>query len=160
MKLQKRVVLLETLSKPVYYVILYIALAVYWRGHNEPGGGFIGGLIAASSNVFWASVFGMQAAKKRLPLGAPVLLVACGAFLAALSGLPGLFFGYSYLHHLWWDLPLGFTTLPLSTVQLFDLGIFMCVWGGIGGYAVELMDLGNIKSENTSTISTTEGEHV
>lgn len=159
MKLQQRVVLLETLSKPVYYVILFIALAVYWRGHNEPGGGFIGGLIAASSNVFWASVFGMEAAKKRLPLRSPMVLVAWGAFLAALSGLPGLLTGHSYLYHLWWELPLGFTTLPLSTVQLFDLGIFMCVWGGIGGYGIELMDLGNIQQE-TSPNKTTQGEQV
>lgn len=159
MNLQKRVVLLETLSKPVYYLILCIALAVYWRGHNEPGGGFIGGLIAASSNVFWASVFGMQAAKKRLPLGSPMVLVAWGALLAGVSGLPGLLTGHSYLYHLWWELPLGFTTLPLSTVQLFDLGIFMCVWGGIGGYAIELMDLGNTQSAANQAPST-QGERI
>ena len=33
--------------------------------------------------------------------------------------------------------------LALSTVQLFDLGVYLCVWGGIGGYASELLALGD-----------------
>ncbi|MCK7502474.1 MAG: hypothetical protein MZW92_81030 [Comamonadaceae bacterium] len=42
--------------------------------------------------------------------------------------------GQPYLTHLWFTLPLGFTELPLSTVLLFDLGVYLCVWGALGGY--------------------------
>jgi hypothetical protein len=36
--------------------------------------------------------------------------------------------------------PLGFAVLPVSTVLVFDLGVYLCVWGALGGYALALLD--------------------
>lgn len=144
MKMQQRVVLLQTMGKPVYYLILAFSLVVFWRGHNEPGGGFIGGLLAVSATLLLANTHGVAEARKRLPLGSHVRLAAAGVLCAAVSGVAGLLVGNSFMHHIWWDVPLpGGSTLALSTVQLFDLGVYLCVWGGIGGYASELLSIGD-----------------
>ncbi|MDO5652546.1 MAG: MnhB domain-containing protein [Brachymonas sp.] len=139
MKLNSRVVVLETMSRPLYVLILLLSAAVYWRGHNEPGGGFIAALLASSATVLWACTHGREAALKRMPLQSPVKLGVLGVLLAAGSGIPGLLAGHSYMHHLWWNFP----WIDLTTVQMFDLGVYFGVWGGIGGYAVELMALGD-----------------
>lgn len=144
MKMQQRMVLLQTMGKPVYYLILAFSLVVFWRGHNEPGGGFIGGLLAVSASLLLASTHGVAEARHRLPLRSHTRLAAAGVLCAAASGVAGLLAGNSFMHHIWWDLPLpGGSTLALSTVQLFDLGVYLCVWGGIGGYASELLSIGD-----------------
>ncbi len=147
MKLQHRVVLLQTMGKPMYYLILAFSLIVYWRGHNEPGGGFIGGLLAVSATLLLANTHGVEEARKRLPLRSHVRLASVGVLCAGASGIAGLLAGHSFMHHLWWDVPMPWGPLALSTVQLFDLGVYLCVWGGIGGYASELLALGDDSSE-------------
>ena len=47
-------VILVVLARPLYALILLASLWVLLRGHNEPGGGFIGGLVAVSASVLWA----------------------------------------------------------------------------------------------------------
>ena len=111
------------------------------RGHNEPGGGFIGGLLAVSATVLWAVACDTAAARERLPLRDPVRLAALGAGLAAASGLPALLDGGAYLTHWWGSLDLFVTSVKVSTVMLFDLGVYLCVWGGLSGYALALLGL-------------------
>jgi multicomponent Na+:H+ antiporter subunit B len=41
--------------------------------------------------------------------------------------------------HLWATIPLGITDLKVSTVYLFDLGVYLAVWGGLGGYVLHLL---------------------
>jgi multicomponent Na+:H+ antiporter subunit B len=137
--MKSRIVILEVIASPLYALILAASLWVLLRGHNEPGGGFIGGLIAVSASILWAVAHGSDAAARRLPLRNPVWLAAGGVVVAGVSGLPALWFGQSYLTHLWFMLPLGFAELPLSTVLLFDLGVYLCVWGALAGYALALL---------------------
>lgn len=134
-----RIVILEVVARPLYVLILAAAVVVLLRGHNEPGGGFIAGLLAVTASVLWAVAYGTEAARRWLPSGSPVRLAAGGVLLGAIAGLPGLLGGNAYMTHLWFDLPLGFTTLPLSTVLLFDIGVFLCVWGSLAGYTLALL---------------------
>lgn len=136
----RRLVILEVVARPLYWVILAASLGVLLRGHNEPGGGFIGGLLAATASVLWAVAHGSEAATKRLPLRSPVRLAALGVLVGVVSGLPAWVLGKAFLTHLWTTVPLGFTTLPVSTVLVFDLGVYLCVWGSLGGYAIALLD--------------------
>lgn len=138
--MNRRLVILEVVARPLYGVILAASLAVLLRGHNEPGGGFIGGLLAVTASVLWAVAHGAEAATRRLPLRSPVRLAAAGVLVAAVSGLPGWALGKAYLTHLWITLPLGFAALPVSTVLVFDLGVYLCVWGALAGYAIALLD--------------------
>ena len=136
-----RVVILEVFARLLYWVILAASVWVLLRGHNEPGGGFIGGLVAVSATVLWAVAHDPAAAARRLPGGSPLVLAVVGVLLAALAGLPGLWQGGAFLAHWWGKLPLGFTEFKLSTVLLFDVGVYLCVWGALSGYALGLLEL-------------------
>jgi multicomponent Na+:H+ antiporter subunit B len=139
--MQSRPLIFEVLARPLYWLILAASVWVLLRGHNEPGGGFIGGLIAVSASVLWAIAHGSEAARRRLPLRDPVALAALGVALGAISGLPALVEGQAYLTHWWGSLPLGLTDVKVSTVLLFDLGVYLCVWGALAGYAMGLLSL-------------------
>jgi len=143
-----RLVILAVLARPLYAVILLASVWVLLRGHNEPGGGFIGGLLAVSATVLWAVAQDASAARARLPMGDPVRLAALGAGLAALSGLPSLLDGQAYLTHWWGSLDLFMTSVKVSTVMLFDLGVYLCVWGGLAGYALGLLALDETAPED------------
>lgn len=136
-----RIVILEVVARRLYWVILATSLWVLLRGHNEPGGGFIGGLVAVSATVLWGVAHDAEAAARKLPGGSAVRLAAVGVLLAAVAGLPALFAGDAFLTHWWGELPLGFTDLAVSTVLLFDIGVYLCVWGAVSGYALALLEL-------------------
>lgn len=139
MKLNPNVVLLNTLSKPLYYLILAFSLVVFWRGHNNPGGGFIAGLLATVGTLLWAIAHGSESAKRHLPLCSPLYLAATGVLTAAAAGVPSVINGQGFLHHAW----VSFAGIDWSTTQLFDLGVYLCVWGGVGGVTLELLALGD-----------------
>jgi multicomponent Na+:H+ antiporter subunit B len=139
--MRDRLVILEVVARPLYWIILAASVWVLFTGHNEPGGGFIGGLVAVSATVLWAVAHGSRAAERRLPLRDAVRLAAVGVGLAAASGLYALLSGQAFLTHAWGSLPLGFTSIKVSTVMVFDLGVYLCVWGGLAGYSLGLLGL-------------------
>lgn len=112
------------------YVILPFALALslylLWRGHNEPGGGFVGGLIAAAGYTTYVLPRGYSALKKVLPLDC-LQLLAIGLGAAGLSGIAGLADGTAYLTHAWTDIG----TIAIGTALLFDIGVYLTVLGSI-----------------------------
>ena len=61
--MRDRLVILEVVARPVYWIILAASVWVLFTGHNEPGGGFIGGLVAVSATVLWAVAHGSRAAE-------------------------------------------------------------------------------------------------
>jgi multicomponent Na+:H+ antiporter subunit B len=139
--MRERLVILEVVARPLYWIILVASVWVLFTGHNEPGGGFIGGLVAVSATVLWAVAHGSRDAERRLPLGDAVRLAAVGVGLAAVSGLHALWGGQDFLTHAWGSLPLGVTDIKVSTVMVFDLGVYLCVWGGLAGYSLGLLGL-------------------
>jgi multicomponent Na+:H+ antiporter subunit B len=136
----RRLVILELVSPPLYWLMLATSVVVLLRGHNEPGGGFIGGLLAVTASVLWAVAHAPADAVRRLPLRSPARLAALGVLVGVVAGLPAWWLGQPYLTHLWATVPLGFAVLPVSTVLVFDLGVYLCVWGALGGYALALLD--------------------
>ncbi len=124
--------LLAAVARPIFWLLLSAALWVLLRGHNAPGGGFIGGLIAVAGSSLVAIVLGAPAARRLQPLDAlPLALLGVGLTLA--SGLPALFLDLPYLTQLW-------SSVGISTVLLFDLGVFFSVWGALTGYVYALVD--------------------
>ena len=153
-----RIVILEVAARRLYWLILAASWWVLLRGHDEPGGGFIGGLVAVSATVLWGVAHGADAAARRLPLGSGMPLAAAGVLLAALAGLPRLLEGEAFLTHWWGTLPLGFTDLKVSTVLLFDVGVYLCVWGAVSGYALALLALDPSDPSDPSAPSDPHGE--
>ena len=115
-------------------LLLWVPLAVsaylLVRGHDAPGGGFVGGLVASAGLVFYAISRG-QAAALRVMRAPPASWCGVGLLLAAASGLPSLLDASSgYLTHLWWFPDIA-VKLPLNTAFVFDVGVFLVVIGTI-----------------------------
>ena len=122
-------VLLQIASRYVRFLLVVFALIALLRGHNYPGGGFIGGLLAGISIVyagFASSVRTVQAQMHVQPLHYLVL----GLSIALASALPGLFWAESVMQGIWVNIPLPFDlSLKLGTPFVFDVGVFLVVIG-------------------------------
>jgi multicomponent Na+:H+ antiporter subunit B len=136
--MNSRNLILERTMPLLYGLTLVAAVWILLRGHNAPGGGFVGGLVALAATAAQAIGFGVPRAWRWMPFG-PLSLSVVGVAMALVSGLPAILFGHPYLTHLWVALPLGFAEWSLSTVLLFDLGVFLAVWGALAGYVFALL---------------------
>ncbi len=134
----RRALIAEVFLRLIYPLLLLASLWVLLRGHNAPGGGFIGGLLAVAASSAYALTFDAARALRKLPLE-PQRLAAVGVLIALFSGVPALFNDLPFLTHPWRVLPLGIVDLPLSTVMLFDVGVYFSVWGALGGYCLALI---------------------
>jgi len=122
-----RSLILQTSSRFLVVLLLLFSLFYLLRGHNMPGGGFIGGLLGASSFALYMLAFGVDAARRLLRV-APRTLVGAGLLLAAAGGSAALLAGQPFLTGLWlpWEVPgIG----KISTVLLFDIGVYVVVVG-------------------------------
>lgn len=118
------------LSTAVRYLLplqLLFAFFVLARGHNEPGGGFIAGLVVAAGFALYAIAYNVSAAqailrfKLRTYIASGLLVVLISALIGWLAGLPAM-------TGLW-----GTVQIPvigkLGTPFMFDVGVFLTVLG-------------------------------
>jgi multicomponent Na+:H+ antiporter subunit B len=106
---------------------LAFSLWLLWRGHNEPGGGFVGGLVAAAGFAVHSLPRG-RASLARMLWFRPTTIAAAGLLLAMLSGLPALLLQTPFLTHQWLA-PVG--GVALGTALLFDCGVYLAVAGSV-----------------------------
>ncbi|MCE7984507.1 MAG: Na+/H+ antiporter subunit B [Caldilinea sp. CFX5] len=108
-------------------LLLLFSLFLLFRGHNEPGGGFVGGLVAASAFALYALAFDVNAARRLLRLE-PRVLIALGLTVAGVSGFGGLLTGRPFFAPVW-----GAQELPIigkpGTPLFFDTGVYLTVIG-------------------------------
>ena len=95
----KHHLILRVVTKMLIPPILLFALYVQFHGDFGPGGGFQAGVIFASAFILYAIVFGLNTARKAIPLGLLRVLIAAGLLLYALVGVAGLFLGGNYLNY-------------------------------------------------------------
>lgn len=133
-----RAVLLEYTARIIFWLMLAVSVWFLLRGHNAPGGGFIAGLIAVAATSLLAIVYGCDHARRAMPLP-PLMLTGCGILLALISGIPALVAGNPFLTHVWWNIDLEFTHIKLSTVLVFDVGVYATVWGAFALYLLDLL---------------------
>jgi multisubunit Na+/H+ antiporter MnhB subunit len=121
--------ILQASTRVLLPVLLLFSVFLLLRGHNDPGGGFTGGLVAAAAFALYAIAYDAESARRALRVE-PQLLIGAGLLLAVGSGLVGLLAGDPFLTAKWAavDLP-GFGHIELSTVLLFDVGIYLVVLG-------------------------------
>lgn len=136
----KRPLILEVTTRALYPAMLILAGWIVLRGHNHPGGGFIGGLVACSATSLLAVTRGAEEAVRRIPLR-PMRLTALSLLISLLSGLVGLFKTGIYLDHVWVDLSIGPIEYQLGTPLFFDIGVFGVVWASLGGIAATIISL-------------------
>jgi len=109
-------------------LLLLYSLFLLWRGHNAPGGGFVGGLVAASAFVLYSLTSVVPASRRALRLD-PSTLLSVGLGVALLSGVGGVVLGRPFLSAVWGTVEIGAVRLPLGTPLLFDVGVFLAVMG-------------------------------
>lgn len=120
-------VILVTVSRLLTGLLLVFSVFLLLRGHNLPGGGFAGGLVAASAFVLHALANGFPSARRLLGV-APRLLIGFGLAVAILGGVAGMLAGRPFLTGLWDKTPLPVIG-KLGTPLLFDAGVYFTVFG-------------------------------
>jgi multicomponent Na+:H+ antiporter subunit B len=138
--MKSNTLILHTAALFIMPLQLMFSVFLLFRGHDEPGGGFIGGLVAASAFVLYAFAFGAEPTR-RILRAAPRDLLAAGLLLALASTIPSFLVGEALLTAHWWELPLpGGGYLKLSTVLVFDVGVYAAVLGTIMTFVINLME--------------------
>ncbi|ADC50692.1 Mrp complex subunit B, sodium/proton antiporter subunit [Alkalihalophilus pseudofirmus OF4] len=122
-------VLLHTLTRVVTFIILAFSVYLFFAGHNNPGGGFIGGLMTASALLLMYLGFDMRSIKKAIPFDF-TKMIAFGLLIAIFTGFGGLLVGDPYLtqYFEYYQIPILGET-ELTTALPFDLGIYLVVIG-------------------------------
>lgn len=129
----------RTIAPLLVAVMLVFSVFVLLRGHNEPGGGFIGGLIAASALAIYGMAMGVDAARSALKVH-PLAFAGFGVALAGLAGALSILFDVPFLTGLWTIFEFDEVEVAVSTPMVFDIGVYFVVFGTISAVALALED--------------------
>ena len=123
-------IILRTATRFLITLLFVTSLFLLWRGHNEPGGGFIGGLVASGAFALYLIAFGETAMRRLLRLD-PRDLLWIGLAVAIASGLFAVATSGVFLTGQWTSLDLGggLDAVKLGTPLMFDVGVFLAVIG-------------------------------
>jgi multicomponent Na+:H+ antiporter subunit B len=128
--------ILSTAARLLMPLILALSVLVFLRGHNDPGGGFIGGLLAATAFALLEKAEGLDAARGALRFH-PQALAAFGLGCALVAGVWGGLEYDTFLKGVWPLLTVDAEGhkhgLPIGSIFLFDLGVYLVVLGTVCG---------------------------
>jgi len=111
-------------AKYIKPLFLIISLIVLYRGHNLPGGGFIGGLLAASGYIYYMMAYDVENVIRKMWIK-PNKLMALGLMIALVSGFFSVFNSESFMTGKW----ISLFGVKLGTPTLFDVGVYLTVFG-------------------------------
>lgn len=121
--------ILNRVARVVIHILLIFSIFLLLKGHNEPGGGFIAGLMASVSIVLIYITYDIETVKKFMPVSYPAM-IALGLFFAAGTGLGGVVLGYPFLTQTFDYFYIPFVgEIELATALIFDIGVFLTVVG-------------------------------
>ena len=131
-------------------ITVMVGAYIFLRGHNQPGGGFISGLVVAIALLmqYMASGFAWAQARQRLPYHS---LIGMGVVIAGLTGAGAWLAGHPFLTSAF-----GYFRIPplekfeLATAALFDLGVFLTV---VGAVMLSLASLSRIARRAGETVN-------
>ncbi len=130
-------VIFRTVAPTIAVIMLVFSVFVLLRGHNEPGGGFIGGLIAAAAIAVYGIGAGVTEVREAMKID-PLAIAGTGIVLAAGSGLLSVFFGVPFMTSQRLAFSFADSEVTLSTTMFFDIGIYLVVFGTISAVALAL----------------------
>ncbi len=133
--------IMQTLTRLILPLMLMVAVYIFLRGHNLPGGGFIAGLIASVALIVQYLANGIEWTKQRLRFDKHNL-IAYGLLIAVITGIVSMLLGYPFLTsaftHVHWPIVGDF---ELASAIAFDLGVFLVV---VGSTVMILVQLGKL----------------
>ena len=92
--------ILTTATRYALPLLLIFSIFLLLRGHNAPGGGFVGGLVAAATFAFYAFAYNVEEARKALRLN-PIQLIGIGLLIAVSSAIYPLILGLPFMTGVW-----------------------------------------------------------
>jgi multicomponent K+:H+ antiporter subunit A len=148
-------VMLQELMRPLLPLALAVAVYIFLRGHNLPGGGFIAGLVAAVALMLQYVASGTDIASQRLRLDY-VRLLGAGLGIATLTGIASMALGYPFLTSTHgYVYPPAIDKFELASAMAFDLGVFLVV---IGTVLLALSQLSDLRRHETIRATPADGE--
>jgi multicomponent Na+:H+ antiporter subunit B len=132
--------ILRTAARVLMPLLLLFAFFLLLRGHNQPGGGFVGGLVVAASFVLYSIAYGVDAARRAL-LVDPSTLLGAGLLTALASGLPAVFAGEPFMTAIWIQPDAASRSMLVGTPLVFDIGVFLAVVGVVLTIVFTLADV-------------------
>lgn len=135
--------MMVVVTRVVLPIALVVGVFIFLRGHNEPGGGFISGLVVAIAFLmqYMASGFAWAQARQRFDYHA---IIAAGVLIAALTGVASWLFGAPFLSSAF-----DYITIPplsefeVASAIAFDVGVFLTV---VGSVMLALAELSRLSS--------------
>jgi multicomponent Na+:H+ antiporter subunit B len=135
--------ILMTAARYLLPLMLLFSVYLLLRGHDGPGGGFIGGLVASTAFSLYALSYDVAQARRTLRID-PHLLIAAGLLAAMAGGALSLVFGKPFLTGLWVGRELP-AVGKVGTPSLFDTGVYLVV---IGVVLIIIFELAEIPEDN------------
>ncbi|MDT0157762.1 Na+/H+ antiporter subunit A [Microbacterium sp. ARD32] len=129
LKAEDRSILLEVIVRVLFHTIIVVSIFLLFAGHNGPGGGFAGGLVAGMALVMRYIAGGRWELGAAAPTDAGRLL-GLGLILAVGAALAPMFFGMAPLQSAVWEAELPVLGhLEFVTSTIFDIGVYLVVIG-------------------------------
>ncbi|OHV12724.1 monovalent cation/H+ antiporter subunit A [Kushneria phosphatilytica] len=134
-------VILSVVSQALLPFALMVAIYIFLRGHNAPGGGFIAGLVTGVALILLYMARGVEWTQRRLPFQYQPIAVT-GVAIALLTGLGSWLFDHPFLTSAYghFHIPV-IGDIELATAMLFDLGVYLAV---VGATLMILANLGKV----------------
>ncbi len=140
--------IMQTLTRLLLPLMIMIAIYIFLRGHNLPGGGFIAGLIAAVALIVQYLANGIAWTNDRLKFDMH-WVIGLGLLIATATGLVAMSLGYPFLTttftYLNWPVVGKF---EVASAIAFDLGVFLVV---VGATVMSLVELGKLSDQSHKT---------
>lgn len=121
--------ILQTATRMIFTLLLLFSIFILLRGHNEPGGGFIAGLVTSGAFALYALAYDVAAARRALRIE-PRICIALGLLLSAGCGVMTVLKGEPFLTGKWAAVDwVGSVPLAVGTPVFFDIGVYLVVIG-------------------------------
>lgn len=125
----RRSIIFDVTVRAVLDAALVVSIFLLFAGHNHPGGGFVGGLVAGSAIGLVFVSGGMDSVEEVLPVP-PRLLLSVGLLLVTATVIAPMVTGNTALDHGLWsvDLPIA-GKVKITGALPFDTGVYLIVVG-------------------------------
>lgn len=119
----------DTTVRLVFDAAMVLSLFMLFAGHNQPGGGFVGGLVGAAAISLRYLAGGFDELRSLLPVR-PWTLLSAGLLLAASTAAASVVRGGPMLEHVAWSAEVvALGHVSVTTALVFDTGVYLVVVG-------------------------------
>ena len=130
--------ILATATRYLLPLLLLFSIFLLVRGHNEPGGGFVGGLAASAAFALYAIASGVESTRRMFWFH-PRTILGVGLIVATSAGFISLAWDLPYLTGVWSTLEVPVIGKP-GTPLMFDIGVYLVVVGMVLMIVCELAE--------------------